>query len=116
MVDGDRRRPQPAAGHDADGVLKRDADGIALGGIRTPAVDAPIAVHTGENPSESIICVLFGSTTPFTAEQLAAHYADHDAYVAAVTESAEEAVEDGFLLPSPADDLIDEAARHADVP
>ena len=115
MVDGEPPARGPRLATDADGVLERDADGIALGGIRTPAVDAPIAVHTGENPSESIICVLFGSTTPFTAEQLDARYPDHEAYVAAVTASAEAAVEDGFLLESTADDLIDEA-KQADIP
>ena len=38
--------------------------------------------------------------TPFTDAQLAERYADRDAYVAAVTESAERAVADGFLLQS----------------
>ena len=80
-----------------------------------PPVDAPTAILTGENPTDSVICSLFGSTTPLTPEQLAARYEDHDAYVAAVTESADAAVADGFLQQQAADDLIAEAEK-ADVP
>lgn len=115
VVDGTK----PAVGRrletDAAGEIVRDDDGIAVGGIRTPAVDAPIAVHTGTNPTDSVICSLFGSTTPFTPEQLAAHYPDHDAYGTAVTKSADAAVADGFLQQATADALIAEAKK-ADIP
>lgn len=115
IVDGTKPAASPRIETDEDGAIVRDEDGIAVGGIRTPAVDAPTAVHTGKNPSASVICSLFGSTTPFTPEQLAARYPDHDAYVAAVTASADAAVADGFLLRSTADDLIAEA-EDAEVP
>jgi hypothetical protein len=115
VTDGTPPAASPRIKTDASGEIVRDADGIAVGGIRTPAVDAPTAVHTGTNPTDSIICSLFGSTTPFTAEQLAAHYPSHAAYVDAVTTSAEAAVDDGFLLPSTAKDLIADA-KHADIP
>ena len=115
VVLGERPAKSPRIETDDAGEIVRDDDGIAVGGIRTPAVDAPIAVHTGDNKAESVICSLFGSTTPFTPEQLAARYADHDAYVAAVTESADAAVADGFLHQSAADDLIAEA-KASDVP
>jgi hypothetical protein len=59
--------------------------------------------------------VLFGQSAPLTAEQLAARYADHDAYVDAVTASADAAVEAGHLLPYDRDELVEEA-RSADVP
>ena len=115
VADGTKPAASPRLETDDAGVIVRDEDGIAVGGIRTPAVDAPIAVHTGDNKTDSVICSLFGSTTPFTPEQLAERYPDHDAYVAAVTESAEAAVADGFLQQSTADDLIAEA-EDADVP
>ena len=43
----------------ADGAIVRDADGIALGGLRTPHVDVPIATLTGEGLS------VVGRTLPF---------------------------------------------------
>ena len=54
-----------------NGVIVRDDHGNAVGGIRTPAVDAPISTLTGEpDEGESVICTLFGGTTPFDAAQL----------------------------------------------
>ena len=55
---------------------------------------------------------ILGRATP---EQLAAHYPDHDAYVTAVTKSADAAVADGFLQQATADALIAEAKK-ADIP
>lgn len=115
VVDGTKPPASPRLETDADGAIVRDADGIAQGGIRTPPVAAPTSVLTGTNPTDSVICSLFGSTTPLTAEQLAARYPDHGAYVAAVTDSANAAVADGFLLQGAADALIAEA-QDADVP
>ncbi|WP_426574735.1 alpha/beta hydrolase domain-containing protein [Aquihabitans sp. McL0605] len=115
VVDGTKPAQSPRIDTDAGGTIVRDGDGIATGGIRTPAVDAPTATHTGTNPSSSVICVLFGSTTPFTQAQLDAHYADHDAYVQQVTASADRAVTEGFLLRPAADQMIAEAQK-SDVP
>ena len=96
-------------------AIARDARGIALGGIRTPGVDAPVSVLTGVAPEgRSILCMLFGDTVPFDAATLASLYPDDDDYVAAVTESADAAVEAGFLLRADADAFI-EAAGEADL-
>ena len=91
------------------GTIVRADDGIAIGGVRTPYVDAPAAVHSGETQSDSIVCTFFGDTTPFTAQQLADRYPTHDDYVEAVTESADAAVEAGFLLAADRDALVAEA-------
>ena len=91
------------------GALVRDGAGLALGGIRTPGVDAPISVLTGESDQEGIIFQLFGSGVPFTAEQLAARYPTHENYVAAVTASADEAVSARFLLPADRDRIVADA-------
>lgn len=109
ITDGTKPPASPRIETDATGEIVRDDAGIAVGGIRTPAVDAPTSVLTGTNPTDSVICSLFGSTTPLTDAQLAERYPDHDAYVAAVTESANAAVADGFLLQGAADELIAEA-------
>ena len=112
---GDAPPASPRIELDDAGEIVRDDLGIARGGIRTPAVDAPIAVHSGENPSDDIICVLFGSTEPLTDDQLSELYADHDEYVAQVTASAEQAVDDGYLLERHADAMIAEA-ESSDIP
>jgi len=65
---------------------------------------------TGETtPDKSIICQLFGSTTPFDSATLATLYPKHARYVAAVRKSADRAVERGFLLPADARQLIKDA-------
>jgi hypothetical protein len=93
-----------------DGAIARDDRGIALGGIRTPMVDAPVSVLTGEAPPDrSIICMLFGDTKPIDADTLAEMYPTHEDYVDAVTASAEAAVADGFLLPAEADAIVAKA-------
>ena len=61
-------------------TLARDEYGIALGGIRSPHVDVPVATLTGVN-SGAGFCRLFGSTEPFTAEQLAERYESNAAFV-----------------------------------
>ena len=84
-------------------VTQRDADGLILGGIRTPDIDAATGVNTG------ILCGLPGSFMPFTKAKLDSLYATHDAYVAKVTASANKAVADGFMLAEDAQEAIDTA-------
>lgn len=115
VVDGESPPEAPRLEIAGDAIA-RDERGIALGGIRTSAVDAPVSVLTGEAPpGGSVLCLLFGETRPFDAATLAALYPTHQDYVDAVTESAEAAVDAGFLLPADADDLI-AAAEDAAVP
>lgn len=76
----------------------RDADGIVLGGIRTPLVDVPVDVLSGEPAGGSIACTLFGSTTPLSAARLAELYASPQAYLDAYAESAANAIAAGFVL------------------
>jgi hypothetical protein len=83
---------------------RRDAVGNVRGGIRTPLVDAPVDVLSGESPGGSVVCILFGSTTPLTAEQLSARYPSRAAYRRAYRAAAARAVASGFVL---ADDLPD---------
>jgi hypothetical protein len=101
----------------ADGTaIARDARGNAVGAIRTPAVDVPISTLTGvANPRASVICSLFGQTTPFTAATLAQLYPTHAGYVAKVTADARSAQAKGFLLPADVALIIDQA-RAAKIP
>ena len=95
-------------------AVVRDELGNAVGGIRTPQVDAPVSALSGVGePGASEFCGIFGSEVPFTPEQLAQLYPTHDDYVEAVTESAEAAVEAGFLLPADRDAFVTDAEAAA---
>jgi hypothetical protein len=85
-------------------VLARDAHGNALGGVRSPHVDAPIATLDAVN-SGAGFCVLFGRTTPFTTTQLQALYPTHDDFVAQWYAALIDAVNSGFILPADAFEL-----------
>ncbi len=79
-----------------------DASGNALGGIRTPQLDAPIAKLSGVGQTGPTFCGLFGTTTPFDAATLAAKYPSHDAFVAKWNSAVDSAVSSGALLPADA--------------
>jgi hypothetical protein len=95
-------------------VIKRDANGIALGGVRNPLVDVPVATTSGELPpgvtfANSGVCALFGQTIVYDQAKLVDLYGNADNYVAKFRASADKEVAAGFLLRSDADELISEA-------
>ena len=92
-------------------TIVRDELGNALGGIRTPAVDVPIATLTGDRVNTPAFCVLFGATFRFDEARLRSLYPSHGDYLAKVVESALAAVDAGFLLPEDALAIIADAAR-----
>ncbi|MBM4370444.1 MAG: hypothetical protein FJ098_02235 [Deltaproteobacteria bacterium] len=102
--DGTPPPPMPRLELDGTGDdLLRDAAGIALGGIRSPQVDAPVATLSGLGQAGGSFCGLFGTTTPFTEEERAQRYPDHAAFVEAWTLSLDAAVDAGaFLAPDAA--------------
>ncbi len=83
---------------DADGAIVRDDDGNAVGGVRLPAVEVPVATLSGEPVGDSVLCRLFGSTTPFPPEELTARYGSKDAYLAAYGEAYDRSVTAGVAL------------------
>jgi hypothetical protein len=87
-----------------DGSLVLDADGNALGGLRLPEIQAPIAKYTG---------VLWGDCAeahvPFSPERLAQLYPTHDAYVAKFAAAARDVARRGFLRWDDALELISRA-------
>lgn len=89
-----------------------DANGNVRGGVRTPAVDTPVAVLSGLPPADAPgFCRLFGQTTPFTAAQLAAEYPTHGAFVREWRRSVAGSVAAGYLLPEDAATLISAGAQ-----
>lgn len=89
------RGKQPAHGTPltiVDGKIARDAHGNALGGIRTPQVDVPVATLTGEGAS------LIGKTIPFDAATLKSLYPTRQDYVRAFDRATDRAVHAEHIL------------------
>jgi len=76
-------RPPRAPGIELDAKheIRRDPNGNALGGLRMPYIEAPVAAHTGYLTAGGFGGVM-GAKKPFPAETLKALYPDQDAYVA----------------------------------
>ena len=80
-------------------TIVRNADGIAQGGIRTPPVDVPVATLSGApGPNPSTICLLLGSTKPFTAARLAQLYPSRADYLKRYQADLDATVKAGFAL------------------
>jgi hypothetical protein len=88
-------------------TMRRDDDGIALGGVRTPPVDVPVATLSGEpGPSLSMLCLLLGSTKFFSSERLGTLYPSRAAYLERYGKCADETIAAGFVLPEDRDALL----------
>jgi hypothetical protein len=87
---------------------RKDANGNVLGGIRNPAVDAPIATLSGVPPTGAPgFCVLFGQTHPFTPSQMSALYPTHKDFVKQWRAAVRSSAKAGYLLPEDAHRLED---------
>ncbi len=79
--------------------IVRNGDGIARGGVRTPPVDVPVATLSGApGPNPSTICLLLGSTTPFSPARLAALYPSRDEYLERYRADVAATIRAGFAL------------------
>ena len=104
--------PAPVAPRlEVDGArIVLDATGNASGGVRTPAVEAPVELLRGDtDPGASYLCQLFGSTLPVPPETLRARYADRAAYLVAYARAADAAIAAGFVLAEDRSELLAEA-------
>src|SRR4029079_11983938 len=107
-------------------VVKVDADGNEIAGIKSPLVSAPLGTYTGWNvtasgPLKGQSCGLNGVFSPFAktkSERLAKHdprpsleerYKSHDEYVKIVSAAAAKLVQERFLLQQDADAMIKQA-------
>lgn len=79
--------------------IARDADGIAIGGIRTPVVDAPVEVLSSVTaPNPTTICMLLGSTQPLAPARIAERYASRQAYLEQFTKYTDSVIKAGWIL------------------
>jgi len=98
-------------------TIVRDADGIALGGIRLPKITVPVARNNGENgPADltnplSAFCVLYGTHAPFDEAKLDSLYPSHGAYVSRVSQATSELVDEGYVLREDAQTLLTDASQ-----
>lgn len=88
---------------DEAGVPILDEHGNALGGLRFPAVDVPVASYKGEGWGD---CASF--IEPFPEEKLRALYGTQDEYERRFSESADALVKTGLLRPDDAAEMIAE--------
>jgi len=107
-------------------AIRVDRDGNETAGVQSVLLQAPLATYTGWNTFAAGVfkgqqCSLTGSSFPFQetkAERIAAEdprqsleerYGTHQGYVCVVTNAANEAVKQRFLLSTAATTLISEA-------
>ena len=100
---------QPKIEFTDDGDVVRDSHGIAVGGIRLPQADVPLAQNSAIPLSEDIFAVLGGSCRPFTKDQVTAMYGDRANFLQRFTEAAQAAVAEGVLQPREVEALVTEA-------
>jgi hypothetical protein len=80
--------------------LARDADQNALGGIRLPPIDVPVASYI------STACALGGITVPFSDVELRLRYRTHKIYYDKMKAKTDVAIAAGWLLPKDGADLM----------
>jgi hypothetical protein len=98
-----------ATTHVSPVVYQLDANGNAIGGVRTPQVDAPIAA-LGSQGNTGGFCVLFGSTVPYSAAHLSSLYKNHGQFVSAWARAVGRDRAAGFLLTADGVELLHAAA------
>ena len=92
-----KRPPQaPGIAIDANHEIRRDAHGNAIGGVRTPYIEAPVAAHTGYLTAGGMGGVT-GAKKPFTAETLKALYPDRAAYLAKFSAATDRLLADRWI-------------------
>lgn len=88
----------------ADGVIVRDQDGNALGGVRNPWIDVPVARYEGNIGLG--YGAIFGRKFPFTAEKLRDLYTSREDYIAKVRASVDHLTAERWLLPEDTDSIM----------
>lgn len=77
-----------------------DSHGNVVGGIRTPAVDVPVATLSGLGQNGASFCFLFGTTVPFNSATLSALYPTHQVFARDWINDTINGVLKGFIRPA----------------
>ncbi|MGB0112297.1 MAG: alpha/beta hydrolase domain-containing protein, partial [Ilumatobacteraceae bacterium] len=97
------------AGEPAEVV--RDVHGIAVGGVRLPQAEVPVAQNSAIPLGDDIYSMLWGSSHPFDSTTLDSLYGSEETYLERFTDAARSAVSAGVLLDRDVAALVDEAQR-----
>jgi len=84
-------------------------DGVAIGGVRNPYVDVPVATFTTTSPGPGT-CRELGSTLPFDSAKIDSLYGSHKKYEAKVAESVDAMVKERWITKSDGQKIKAEAA------
>jgi hypothetical protein len=104
------RQPLIAFAGDPPDVV-RDAHGIAVGGVRLPQADVPVAQNSAIPLEPTRGLLLRGSNASFDANKLKSLYRDEAAYLSLFEQAARRAVQAGVMLPRDVAPALEEAAR-----
>jgi hypothetical protein len=95
-------------------AIVRDVHGNAVGGVRLPELEVPVARYLGLNEGDPLFA-LMGQTVPFGPEKLRQLYPTHSDYVRKVRDAAARARQAGVILPYREAEYVD-AAEQAPIP
>jgi hypothetical protein len=111
-------RADPIQIDEATMTIIRDEHGNALGGVRSPHLDVPIATYNGLNHRGPAPLAYFpanmavrGTKIPFPAEKLASLYGSHDTYTQQLNGRTDELVAERWILPFHAEAIKAAGAR-----
>lgn len=114
LAEGAAPPSQPRIEFDANGEVARDEHGIAIGGIRLPQADVPLAQNSAIPVTEDIYAVLGGSSRPFGKDKVQALHGDRDAFLRAFQQAADRSLAAGVIRPREVPKLIAEAGEFWD--
>lgn len=103
-------RPGAAERFHPETAFVVDEHGNARGGVRTPAVDVPLARYVGAKTG-AFRCMFEGYRYPFDATRLKQLYPTKEAYVEQVRRSADRLLRDRWLTPADAAEIVREAEK-----
>ena len=95
----------------ASGEPVLDAHGLAMGGVRTPWVDVPIARTSGDGGDDSTMSSIFGSGELFDAATVRRLYPGGAAdYLQRFAAALDSAIQAGFILAADREEIVQLAA------
>jgi Alpha/beta hydrolase domain len=95
----------------SSGEIETDANGNALGGLRTPYVDVPTETYYGTTPGTGTCESLWGHDEPFANYYLKTLYPTHSDYVSKVSQDVSKLVGQDYLTATDGRQIVAQAAR-----
>jgi hypothetical protein len=97
-----------------DSLVKKDEYDNALGGLRSPYLDVPVARYYAKSTPGDVatgsVCGLLGYKVPFDKDVIAKLYPSHELYVSKVVQQVDELVTKKLLTPTDGEKIKKEAA------